>query len=117
MRKGRKILVIATLIAVLVCIPAAVSAAETCALGDPAGTAAEKCNGFVDTNTDGRCDRAALGIFGAAAAVLPQQGNDLNQTGQDNVQQAPLPLVVIIGGVGIGYLAARRISTLKKLKI
>jgi hypothetical protein len=117
MRKGRKILVFVALIAVLVCIPVAVSAAETCALGDPNGTAAAQCKGFVDTNTDGRCDRAATGIFGAAAAILPQQGNDQNQTTQDKVQEAPLPLAVIIGGVGIGYLVARRISPGKKRKI
>ena len=69
------------LLAALVFLPGVAMATETCIY--PNTTEAQACGGYVDLNTDGRCDNAADPIAGAAA------------------QQAPLNTVAIIGAFSV----------------
>lgn len=75
------------LLATLVFLPGVALATEPCIY--PNSTEAQACGGYVDLNTDGRCDNAADPITGAVA------------------QQAPLNTVAIIGAFsGIAGLVA-----------
>jgi hypothetical protein len=65
------------LLTALVFLPGVALATETCIY--PNTTEAQACGGYVDLNTDGRCDNAADPITGAVA------------------QQASLNTVAIIG--------------------
>ena len=69
------------LLAALVFLPGVAMATETCIY--PNTTEAQACGGYVDLNTDGRCDNAADPIVGAVA------------------QQAPLNTVAIIGAFSV----------------
>lgn len=77
----------ALLLAALVFLPGMAMATETCIY--PNTTEAQACGGYVDQNTDGRCDKAADPVAGVVA------------------QQAPLNTVAIIGAFsGIAGLVA-----------
>jgi hypothetical protein len=84
---------------------------ETCAFGDPNGIAASQCRGFVDGNTDGKCDKAAEGILGIAAAALPAWVGDTVGL----AQEAPLPLAVASRAIWIsGYFAVHGMNHKKR---
>jgi hypothetical protein len=111
MRSAKKILILSIVLVALVCVPAMAATTETCAFGDPNSTAASQCKGFVDGNTDGRCDKAADSILGAAAAALPASVGDTNGV----APAAPLPLAVVFIAFGVtGYFVVRGMNRKKR---
>jgi hypothetical protein len=95
----------------LVCVPALAATTETCAFGDPNSAAASQCTGFIDGNTDGRCNKAADSILGAAAAALPAGVGDTSGV----APEAPLPFAIVFVAFGItGYFAAQGMNRKKR---